>query len=171
MSNRSGVHQAMPQMPAATDRVSRRDWDTLSPELSERGCAVIERLLTPAECGNIAALYPQEDRFRSHIHMARHGFGKGEYRYFKYPLPELIGELRTALYPHLVAVANAWNERMTLDRRYPARHADFLKQCHAAGQTRPTPLLLQYVSGDYNCRHQDHYGDLASPLQATVLLS
>ncbi len=171
MSNRSGVRPAAPQTPAVADRISQQDWEALSADLSDRGCAVIERLLSPDECRDIAALYPLEERFRSHIHMARHGFGKGEYRYFKYPLPDLIGELRTALYPHLVAVANAWNERMDLDRRYPARHADFLKQCHAAGQTRPTPLLLQYVTDDFNCLHQDLYGDLAFPLQATVLLS
>jgi uncharacterized protein len=103
--------------------------------------------------------------------MGRHGFGKGEYRYFKYPLPDLVGGLRTALYPGLAEVANDWNERMGIDQRYPERHADFLKKCHDQGQTRPTPLLLQYVAGDFNCLHQDLYGDLAFPLQVAILLS
>ena len=171
MSSHSRVRTATPEPPAVAARVCQLDWESLSAELDERGCTVIERLLSPDECSEIAALYPREERFRSHIHMARHGFGKGEYKYFKYPLPALIGELRSTLYPQLVAVANAWNERMSLDQRYPARHADFLKQCHVAGQARPTPLLLQYVTDDYNCLHQDLYGELAFPLQATVLLS
>ena len=123
------------------------------------------------ECRQIAGLYPAEAHFRSHIHMARHGFGKGEYRYFKYPLPDLVGGLRTALYPHLAAIANDWNARMGVERRYPDGHAAFLKQCHDAGQTRSTPLLLQYVPGDFNCLHQDLYGDLAFPLQVAILLS
>ena len=135
------------------------------------GCAVMEKLLSPEECRQIAGLYPVEEYFRSHIHMARHGFGKGEYRYFKYPLPDLLGGLRTALYPHLAAIANDWNARMGIKRPYPDRHAEFLKQCHDAVQTRPTPLLLQYVPGDFNCLHQDLYGDLAFPLQVAILLS
>ncbi|MCK9917100.1 2OG-Fe(II) oxygenase [Microbacteriaceae bacterium K1510] len=129
------------------------------------------KLLLPEECRSIAALYPHESHFRSHIHMARHGFGKGEYRYFKYPLPDVIGSLRTALYPHLARVANDWNGRMGYDMRYPKDHASFLKRCHDAGQVRPTPLLLQYVAGDYNCLHQDLYGELVFPLQVAVLLS
>jgi uncharacterized protein len=155
----------------ADTRVSRYDWEALSSELDLHGCAVIERLLSPDECRQIAALYPQDASFRSQVHMARHGFGKGEYKYFNYPLPDLIGDLRTALYPRLVPIANAWNERMGVERRYPSRHADFLRECHAAGQTRPTPLLLQYVPGDFNCLHQDLYGDLAFPLQVAILLS
>ena len=152
-------------------RVAGHDWAALSAELSGYGCAVMDRLLSPDECGEITALYPDESHFRSHIHMARHGFGKGEYRYLKYPLPDLIGALRTALYPRLAHIANDWNERMGIDQRYPAQHDEFLKKCYAAGQTRPTPLLLQYVPGDFNCLHQDLYGDLAFPLQVAILLS
>lgn len=152
-------------------RVAAYDWTALSGELSGYGCAAIEQLLSPEECRQIAGLYPQEEHFRSHIHMARHGFGKGEYRYFKYPLPNLIGDLRTALYPRLAGVANDWNDRLGIIGRYPAEHAAFLKECHDAGQTRPTPLLLRYVSGDFNCLHQDLYGDLAFPIQVAILLS
>jgi len=156
---------------SAERRVTQYDWNLLSNELSDFGCARIGRLVTPEECRQIAELYPREERFRSHIHMARHGFGKGEYRYFKYPLPDLIGGLRTALYPGLAEVANNWNKRMGIDQRYPQRHADFLKKCRDQGQNRPTPLLLQYVGGDFNCLHQDLYGDLVFPLQVAVLLS
>jgi uncharacterized protein len=152
-------------------RVAQYDWSALSKELSGYGCAVIKNLLSPEECRQIAGLYQEEGRFRSHIHMARHGFGKGEYRYFKYPLPDLIGGLRTALYRHLASIANDWNERMGIEQRYPERHAEFLKRCHDQGQTRPTPLLLQYVPGDFNCLHQDIYGELAFPLQVAILLS
>jgi hypothetical protein len=152
-------------------RIVEYDWTAVGTELQNFGCAVLPGLLTPNECTDIAALYPHEQHFRSHIHMARHGFGKGEYRYFKYPLPALIAELRTALYPHVATVANDWNERLNMSARYPNRHADYLKACHKAGQTRPTPLLLQYTAGDYNCLHQDLYGELVFPLQATILLS
>jgi uncharacterized protein len=152
-------------------RVDGYDWNTVGAELQNFGCAVLPKLLTAGECEETAALYPREEHFRSHIHMARHGFGKGEYRYFKYPLPALIDELRTALYPHVAAIANDWNERLRIAARYPQAHADYLKACHKAGQTRPTPLLLQYTAGDYNCLHQDLYGELVFPLQATVLLS
>lgn len=156
---------------AAEARLADYDWPRLSTELNDFGCAVIETLLSPQECQAIADLYPQEGYFRSHVHMARHGFGKGEYRYFKYPLPNPLASLRTALYPHLARVANAWNARMNIDSRYPAEHAAFLRQCHDAGQTRPTPLLLQYGPGDFNCLHQDLYGDLAFPIQIAILLS
>ena len=152
-------------------RIDRYDWSAAGAELQNFGCAVLPGLLTSGECAEIAALYPHEQHFRSHIHMARHGFGKGEYRYFKYPLPALIEELRTALYPRVATVANDWNERMNISARYPNRHAEYLKACHKAGQTRPTPLLLQYTAGDYNCLHQDLYGELVFPLQATILLS
>src|ERR1700693_685223 len=152
-------------------RVARYDWKTLSDELGGVGCAVMEKLLSPEECRLIAGLYPEEGHFRSHIDMARHGFGKGEYRYFRYPLPDLLGGLRTALYPRLADVANDWNARMRLEQRYPSAHADFLEQCRDRDQIRPTPLLLQYVTGDFNCLHQDLYGDLAFPLQVAILLS
>jgi hypothetical protein len=152
-------------------RVTAYDWQALASELDGYGCAVLPQLLSPDECRGIAGLYPDERHFRNHVLMARHGFGKGEYRYFTYPLPDLVGELRTALYPHLAGIANAWNERMEIDERYPGDHASFLSRCHDAGQTRPTPLLLQYVAGDFNCLHQDLYGDLAFPIQVATLLS
>jgi uncharacterized protein len=152
-------------------RVAAYDWQRLAGELDNYGCAVLPKLLSPEECRAIAALYSDESHFRSHIQMARHGFGKGEYRYFKYPLPALLGDLRTALYPHLASVANEWNSRMGVDDRYPVDHASFLKRCQNAGQTRPTPLLLQYVPGDFNCLHQDLYGDVAFPIQVAILLS
>jgi uncharacterized protein len=156
---------------SAEERVAVYNWQALAGELSNYGCAVLQNLLSPDEYRGIADLYSDERHFRSHIHMARHGFGKGEYRYFKYPLPQLIGGLRTALYPHLATIANEWNGRMGIAERYPDTHASFLKRCHDAGQTRPTPLLLQYVPGDFNCLHQDLYGDLAFPIQAAILLS
>ena len=153
------------------ERVASYDWGAVGADLNAFGCAVLRNLLKPDECQGLASLYPQEQHFRSHIHMARHGFGKGEYRYFKYPLPGIVGALRAALYAHIVPFANAWNERMNVAARYPTAHADYLEKCHAAGQVRPTPLLLQYGPGDFNCLHQDLYGDLAFPLQATILLS
>src|SRR3984893_6874533 len=158
-------------MRACERRVGRYDWVKIFEELNAQGGAVIEKLLSPDECRELAALYAREEYFRSHVVMARHGFGKGEYRYFKYPLPDLIGDLRTALYPRLAVIANDWNERMAIKQRYPERHAEFLKRCHDQGQTRPTPLLLQYAPGDFNCLHQDLYGELAFPLQIAILLS
>jgi hypothetical protein len=156
---------------SAEGRVAAYDWQALASELDNYGCAVVPKLLSPEECRTIAALYPDESHFRSHVIMARHGFGKGEYRYFKYPLPHLLGGLRTALYPHLADVANKWSGRMGIDEGYPEDHASFLERCRAAGQTRPTPLLLQYVPGDFNCLHQDLYGELAFPIQVAILLS
>jgi hypothetical protein len=147
------------------------DWGGISNELDAQGCAVLEGLLTVQQCQALAALYPDDARFRSRVVMGRHGFGRGEYKYFSYPLPEPIAELRQALYPPLCDVANRWNQAMGIDIRYPQRHADFLKRCHAAGQTRPTPLLLQYAAGDYNCLHQDLYGEHVFPLQVAILLS
>lgn len=166
----STVSSTFADMSAAA-RVAGYDWRALAAELENYGCAVLPKLLSFRDCRAVAALYPEESHFRSHIHMARHGFGRGEYRYFKYPLPDLLGDLRTALYPRLASVANEWNNRMGVGERYPDEHASFLRQCHDAGQTRPTPLLLQYVPGDFNCLHQDLYGDLAFPIQVAILLS
>ena len=155
----------------AVDRFARFDWGGVKDQLNDAGATVLEGLLTPKECRDIAALYSDDSRFRSRIVMTRHGFGKGEYKYFSYPLPRLIEGLRTALYPNLARIANAWNERMAIDMRYPKTHRDFIALCHSKGQSRPTPLLLRYETGDYNCLHQDLYGELAFPLQAAVLLS
>ena len=155
----------------ADSRVAAYDWEALCGEIDANGYAVLQNLLSRDECRTVAALYSDERFFRSHVNMARHGFGKGEYRYFRYPLPEPIAGLRTALYPRLVGVANSWNSRMGIDARYPADHTSFLKRCHDAGQTRPTPLLLQYVANDFNCLHQDLYGDLVFPIQVAILLS
>jgi uncharacterized protein len=152
-------------------RIDALDWSRAKADLDARGFAVLEGVLSEQECRGLAALYPDDALFRSHIVMARHGFGRGEYKYFATPLPDLIGALRSALYPPLAHIGNAWNEAMGLDVRYPAEHAAFLKRCHDAGQTRPTPLLLQYGSGDYNCLHQDLYGEHVFPLQAAILLS
>lgn len=139
--------------------------------LDARGFAVTPGLLEPAECRDLAALWPDQGRFRSHILMQRHGYGQGEYKYFTYPLPERIEELRQALYPELADLANRWNEQLGVSKRFPPTLQGWLKQCHAGGQKRPTPLLLRYGPGDYNCLHRDLYGELVFPLQATVLLS
>ena len=152
-------------------RVDELDWAQTAAELDAQGCAVLNSLLTPDECRTIAALYPDDAQFRSRIVMGRHGFGRGEYKYFAYPLPDLIAQLRPALYAHLHGVANRWNEAMGIDIRYPAAHSAFLKRCHEAGQSRPTPLLLQYEAGDYNCLHQDLYGEHVFPIQVAILLS
>src|SRR5258707_1783578 len=138
MKPRSSTISPAPAVTSAEARIAAYDWQALAGELDNYGCAVLPKLLSPEECRTIAALYPHEAHFRSHIHMARHGFGKGEYRYFKYPLPDLVGELRAALYAHAVTFANAWNERMHVATRYPKAHADYLKICHKSGQTRPT---------------------------------
>jgi len=152
-------------------RVDTLDWRQLEQSLDQQGNACIPSLLSAEECRTIAALYPQEALFRSRIVMARHGFGRGEYQYFNYPLPNLIQNLRQTLYPHLVPVANRWNSAMGIEVRYPASHDDFLLRCHDAGQMRPTPLLLQYGEGDFNCLHQDLYGEHVFPIQVAVLLS
>ena len=144
---------------------------SLAADLDAYGCAVLPALLTPAQCRDLAALYGQDDGFRSRVVMARHGFGRGEYRYFSYPLPGVVQQLRESLYPRLVGVANRWNETMGIPVRYPLQHKEYLARCHAAGQVRPTPLLLRYGPGDYNCLHQDLYGEHVFPLQVAVLLS
>lgn len=142
-----------------------------SDTLASRGFVVAPGLIDPAECRALAALWPEKPRFRSHVVMQRHGFGQGEYQYFAYPLPERIESLRQALYPELAAVANRWNAELGVAKRFPASLQAWLRQCHAGGQKRPTPLLLRYGPGDYNCLHRDLYGELVFPLQATVLLS
>jgi hypothetical protein len=152
-------------------RVDAIDWGQATRELDAQGCAVLKGLLSPGECRALAALYPDDSHFRSRIVMGRHGFGRGEYKYFAYPLPPVIAELRPSLYARLRDVANRWNEAMGIDSRYPETHDAFLKRCHAAGQARPTPLLLQYEAGDYNCLHQDLYGEHVFPLQVAILLS
>ena len=152
-------------------RVGAIDWQETGRDLDAQGCAVLKGLLPARECRALAALYADDRHFRSRVVMARHGFGRGEYKYFSYPLPELIAQIRPVLYAGLRDVANRWNEAMGIDIRYPETHEAFLKRCHAAGQTRPTPLLLQYEAGDYNCLHQDLYGEHVFPLQVAILLS
>jgi hypothetical protein len=152
-------------------RVDAVDWVSVSTHLDGYGWAMLRNLLTADECQAIAALYDDDRRFRSHVVMARHGFGRGEYKYFTYPLPEMAAHLRTAMYPRLAPVANRWNESMGIDVRYPDAHAEFITRCHQAGQTRSTPLLLQYTEGDFNALHQDLYGEHVFPLQMTILLS
>ncbi|KQR74231.1 proline hydroxylase [Burkholderia sp. Leaf177] len=154
-----------------TARINAIDWHRIEDDLNRYGCATVERLLTAAECDMLVALYAQDDLYRSRVVMARHGFGRGEYRYYAYPLPAIISELRQTAYSHLAPVANRWNASMGIETRYPANHADFIRKCHAAGQTRPTPLILQYDEGDYNCLHQDLYGEHVFPLQLAILLS
>ena len=153
------------------DRLQAFHWPALHAQLDAHGHAELPALLEPETCRALAALYPQREHFRSRVVMARHGFGQGEYQYFGYPLPAEVEALRTAAYPQLVPVANRWNEAMGIEVRYPSTHADFLARCHAAGQVRPTPLLLRYQAGDYNCLHQDLYGEHVFPLQLAVLLS
>ena len=147
------------------------DWTRVAQDLDQCGWAVLPGLVDRAGCGATAALFGPGETFRSHVVMARHGFGQGEYRYFAYPLPALVHTLRDELYPPLSLIANGWHERMGMEARFPDDHAAFLARCHAAGQTRPTPLLLQYGPGDYNCLHQDLYGAHVFPLQVAVLLS
>ncbi len=154
-----------------TDRVNALDWRSITEHLDAFGNAVLPNVLTAKECREITEMYAKADHFRSRVVMQRHGFGRGEYQYFKYPLPLLIDEFRTALYEQLQPIANAWSERMKVDTRYPATHAQFLARCHDAGQTLPTPLLLRYVEGDYNCLHQDLYGEHVFPIQVAVLLA
>ena len=152
-------------------RVAAVDWKQVAADLDTRGSAVVERLLEPAECAALAALYADDGLFRSRVVMARHGFGRGEYQYFAYPLPDIVRELRTGLYARLAPVANRWSAVLGVPGRFPDEHAQYLARCHAAGQRRPTPLMLKYAVEDYNCLHQDLYGELVFPLQLTILLS
>jgi uncharacterized protein len=152
-------------------RIRAFDWGRVAQDLDARGSAMLEHLLSPDECRALAALYQLDAMFRSRVVMARHGFGRGEYQYFNYPLPDVIAGLRTALYPHLAPIANRWNEAMGIDVRYPREHSEFITRCHQAGQSKPTPLLLQYQTDDYNCLHQDVYGEHVFPLQVAILLS
>jgi hypothetical protein len=153
------------------NRLRAIDWTTAGRDLDARGNAVVEKVLDAAECAALIALYADQSHFRNRIVMERHGFGRGEYQYFSYPLPALVAELRGALYPHLAPIANRWNEAMRIDVRYPAEHGEYLARCHAAGQVLPTPLLLRYGVDDYNCLHQDLYGEHVFPLQVAILLS
>jgi hypothetical protein len=146
-------------------------WNEVSGALDAEGNTVIKSILSPNECDAVRGLYQEEKIFRSQVVMERHGFGRGEYRYFNYPLPELVTTMRTSLYPRLVPIANRWNEAMGINVRYPATHADYIQRCHRAGQNEPTPLILKYGPDDYNCLHQDLYGEHIFPLQIAVLLS
>jgi uncharacterized protein len=158
--------------PGASD-LAAFDWQAVEADLDRDGVAVLRGLLQPTACAELASLYDEaeEGTFRSRVVMARHGFGQGEYQYFDYPLPELLARLRPALYARLVGTANRWNEAQGLALRYPSAHREYLARCHAAGQSRATPLLLRYGPGDYNCLHQDLYGEHVFPLQAVILLS
>jgi hypothetical protein len=155
----------------AAARLHAFDWAGIADDLDAQGCAMLEALLSPQACRALAGLYSDDERFRSRVVMGRHGFGRGEYKYFGYPLPDTVASLRSAIYPWLAPIANRWNAAMGINVRYPDMHAAFLERCHAAGQQRPTPLLLQYGAGDYNCLHQDLYGEHVFPLQVTILLS
>jgi len=152
-------------------RIDHLDWPRIESDLDARGNALVEGLIEPERCAELAALYADDSRFRSRVVMARHGYGRGEYRYFRYPLPETVATLRSAFYPHLASIANRWNQAMEITSQYPLAHEDYLERCHAAGQIRPTPLLLQYGADDYNCLHQDLYGEHVFPLQVAILLS
>jgi uncharacterized protein len=156
---------------AAADRAAEVDWRQVATSLDERGYATTAALLTTAECRGLACLYDRDEAFRSRVVMQRHAFGRGEYKYFGYPLPDTVETLRQAIYPHLAPIANRWRDRLKEEGRFPPSLSTYLEQCHKAGQERPTPLLLKYQAGDYNCLHQDLYGDLVFPLQLTVLLS
>ena len=158
--------------PATLDeRIEQIDWTRVSQDLDAQGSAVLEHVLSPEECRELSALYPNDGLFRSRVVMGRHGFGRGEYKYFSYPLPDLVASLRASIYPRLVPIANRWNADMGIDIRYPENHEDFLDRCRRAGQSKPTPLLLQYGADDYNCLHQDLYGEHVFPLQVAFLLS
>ena len=173
----SSLHTPLPNdlaaaiQPSLLERIDHLPWPSLEQRLDQDGCAVVPRLLDAPECQDLRAMYEQPGLFRARVVMARHGFGRGEYQYFDYPLPEPVQRLRSALYARLVPLANRWQARLGLPGRFPPAHPAFLQRCHDAGQQRPTPLLLQYGPGDYNCLHQDLYGEHVFPLQLAVLLS
>ncbi len=158
-------------MTTVAAKIDALNWPSMSDMLDERGYALTAPLLSAVECRQLASLYDQNEGFRSTVVMARHGFGHGEYRYFDYPLPRVVAELRTALYPHLADIANIWSERLGHQDIWPSTHSALVNRCHAFGQARPTPLLLSYREGDYNCLHQDLYGPIHFPLQAVIMLS
>ena len=157
--------------PVLAARIAALDWPSIAASLDADGYALLPALLSPRECRDHAALYEHGGLFRKRVVMSRHGYGRGEYQYFAYPLPRPVEALRALLYPPLAETANRWNETLRIDTRFPAAHAQFLERCHRAGQTRPTPLVLRYGEGDYNRLHQDLYGEHVFPFQATVLLS
>ncbi len=171
ISDTAVIEQPVPLSLPLPARVDALDWRRLEADLDAAGCAVTGPLLDPEHCAALAALYPLDTPFRSRVVMGRHGFGQGEYKYYAYPLPDPVASLRAPLYRHLVPIANRWNAAMGIPVRYPAEHEVFVERCHAAGQTRPTPLLLRYGPGDYNCLHQDLYGETVFPLQVAILLS
>lgn len=166
-----GTTDSIVSTETVAERVNRLDWSRVSDDLDAEGSAILPFLLSPEECRQLSGLYPNDALFRSRIVMGRHGFGRGEYKYFSYPLPDLVANLRASLYPRLVPIANRWNKDMRIDVRYPEEYAEFLTRCHKADQTKPTPLLLQYGADDYNCLHQDLYGEHVFPLQVAFLLS
>jgi uncharacterized protein len=170
MSRAVSVRQER-SMPGMEARVGALDWSRLNDELDGDGACIIQGLLSEDECDQAAALYDDEQLYRSKVIMARHGYGQGEYKYFRYPLPPIVAGLRTHVWPKLAPVANRWNEAMRINVRYPGTHAQFVQRCHEAGQVRPTPLMLNYTAGDYNCLHQDLYGEHVFPLQLAILLS
>jgi len=169
--SRSASARKMQETGDIADRVGALDWIQIGSQLDTFGCATTGSLLAPDECAALSSCYDADGIYRSRVVMERHGFGRGEYKYFSYPLPGIVEGLRASLYPPLAEIANRWNEQMGLGQRFPTEHAAWLKRCHTAGQTKPTPLLLQYGAGDYNCLHQDVYGELVFPLQVAFLLS
>ena len=174
MTRAQTAERESPPMPMARSLaipIGAIDWVRIAADLDAHGCATTGRLLTAQQCTELAETYATDAPFRSRVVMARHGFGRGEYKYFAYPLPEAVAVLRAALYPPLAEIANRWNQAMAIDLRYPREHANYLARCREAGQAKPTPLLLQYGAGDYNCLHQDLYGEHVFPLQVTLLLS
>lgn len=167
---------ALPSMSADADdlpeaRIEAANWRDVEDSLGRDGFAVLPSLLTLGQCNELAGYFFEEERFRSRIVMERYAFGRGEYKYFRYPLPDVVGRLRQSLYPHLAPIANRWHAAMRIGERFPATHEEFREICHAAGQRRPTPLLLRYLANDYCCLHQDLYGDHVFPFQTIFLLN